>query len=204
MRKDVVVAALGRTLWGALEPERRASQARVRWHLRHAEVGARPAIIGRPYVTSRDLHIGDDLVMLTQDRRVRLAGWGRLTIGDRVVLNAGCMITAHRQIDIEDDVGISYDAFITDSNDHGLEGKPTVVGPVRIGRGSWIGARAIVLPGVTIGSRSVVAAGAIVTKDVPDEVLVAGQPAQVMRTLHYPPGVIRAWSDIGPDRTSEG
>ena len=52
----------------------------------------------------------------------------------------------------------------------------------RIGRYSAIGARAIVMPGITVGDHSIVAAGAIVTKDVPDNVIVAGNPARVIRT----------------------
>lgn len=56
--------------------------------------------------------------------------------------------------------------------------------PVRIGDNVWLGGRAVVLPGVTIGSNVVVGAGAVVTKDVPDNVLVAGNPAAVLRKLH--------------------
>jgi serine acetyltransferase len=67
---------------------------------------------------------------------------------------------------------------------------------VVIGDGTWVGTRAIVLPGVTIGSRAVVAAGSVVTRDVPDEVLVAGNPARVVRELTYPPYCRRAWHDI--------
>ncbi len=52
----------------------------------------------------------------------------------------------------------------------------------RIGKYSAIGARAIVMPGVTVGDHAIVAAGAIVTKDVPDNVIVAGNPARVIRT----------------------
>ncbi|MDM4018115.1 sugar O-acetyltransferase [Roseiconus lacunae] len=58
--------------------------------------------------------------------------------------------------------------------------------PVTVGNDVWIGGRAILCPGVTIGDRSVVGAGAVVTKDVPDGVLVAGNPARVLRTLERP------------------
>jgi maltose O-acetyltransferase len=54
---------------------------------------------------------------------------------------------------------------------------------VHIGDNVWIGRSAIILPGVTIGDNAVVAAGAVVTKDVPDATLVAGNPARVVRTL---------------------
>jgi acetyltransferase-like isoleucine patch superfamily enzyme len=184
-----------RRAWGLLKPDVRASQARVRWHLRHAEVGPEAVINGRPYITCRDLVVGANLLVLAPDRRVRLGGLGRIRIGDRVLLNAGSMVTARDLVEIGNDVALSYDAFVTDSDDHGLEGGPTRTAPVKIKDGAWIGARAIVLPGVTVGRRAVVAAGAIVTHDVPDDTLVAGQPARPLRALVYPPGVRRAWSD---------
>jgi len=55
--------------------------------------------------------------------------------------------------------------------------------PVEIGRNVWIGGSAIVLPGVTIGQNSVVGAGAVVTKNVPENVIVAGNPARVIKSL---------------------
>jgi acetyltransferase-like isoleucine patch superfamily enzyme len=152
-------------------------------------------IVGRPYVTARNLKIGDRILIFAQDRRVRLGGSGRIQIGNDVLLNAGSMITSAELVSIGDDVAVAYDAFITDSDDHGLEGARPRVAPVRIGSGSWIGARAIVLPGVTLGRRVVVGAGAIVTKSFPDDVLVAGVPARVVRALVYPEGTKRAWTD---------
>jgi acetyltransferase-like isoleucine patch superfamily enzyme len=65
--------------------------------------------------------------------------------------------------------------------------------PIHIGDGTWVGARAIILPGVTIGRRCLIAAGAVVSRDVPDDTLVAGNPARVVRDLVYPDGVTRAW-----------
>jgi acetyltransferase-like isoleucine patch superfamily enzyme len=55
--------------------------------------------------------------------------------------------------------------------------------PVVIGDDVWIGANAVILPGVTIGRHCVVAAGAVVTKDVPDNTVVGGVPAKVLKTL---------------------
>jgi acetyltransferase-like isoleucine patch superfamily enzyme len=193
--RAVDVRALARRLWESAEVEPRLSALRVRWHLRHAQVGAGAIIVGRPYVTTRNLHIGSNLLIFSQDRRVRLGGIGRIDIGDHVFLNAGAMVTAREQVTIGSHVALAYDVFVTDSHDHGLEGRPPVSAPVVIGDGAWVGARAIVLPGVTIGRRAVVGAGAIVTQDVPDDTLVVGQPARVVRQLHYPPGTLRAWTD---------
>src|SRR3712207_9214092 len=55
--------------------------------------------------------------------------------------------------------------------------------PVRVGRGSWLGHGAVILPGATIGRQCVVAAGSVVRGDVPDHSVVAGVPAKVIRTL---------------------
>ncbi len=101
-----------------------------------------------------------------------------------------------KEVVIEDAVAISNEVYICDSNSHGLAGQPPYEAPVRIGRGSWIGARAMILPGVQIGSRVMVAAGSVVTRDVPDDSLVAGNPARVLKKLDYPEGCLRAWHDI--------
>ncbi len=55
--------------------------------------------------------------------------------------------------------------------------------PVRIGRNCWIGAGAVILPGVTIGDNTVIGAGSIVTKDIPDNVVAVGNPCRVMRPI---------------------
>jgi acetyltransferase-like isoleucine patch superfamily enzyme len=60
--------------------------------------------------------------------------------------------------------------------------QPVRFAPVKIGDDVWIGARAVILPGVTIGSRCVVAAGAVVKSDVPDGTIVAGVPARPVGT----------------------
>ena len=60
--------------------------------------------------------------------------------------------------------------------------------PVTIGEDVWVGGGAIILPGVTIGSRAVIGAGSIVTRDVPDDVFAAGNPCRVIRALDRPAG----------------
>lgn len=56
--------------------------------------------------------------------------------------------------------------------------------PIRIGNNVWLGANVTVLPGVTIGDNAVVAAGAVVTKDVPENMIVAGVPAKILKSIH--------------------
>ena len=77
-------------------------------------------------------------------------------------------------------------AFITDSDWHGVYNRSLSVGnsaPVRIGRNAWIGDSAIVTKGVTIGRNSIVGAGAVVVRDVPSNVVVAGNPAVIVKEL---------------------
>ena len=177
--------------WIAAEYRQRA---RARWSLRHVnKVGARPIVLGRATVDASDLEVGDDFKVWSGHRRTLVSGWGRMRIGDRVFINSGSVIISTVEITIGDDVAFASDVYVIDSNSHGVEGRPFVQAPVRIGDGSWIGARAMVLPGVTIGRRVVVAAGAVVTRDVPDDTLVAGNPARVVRALVYPAGLQEQW-----------
>jgi acetyltransferase-like isoleucine patch superfamily enzyme len=172
------------------------SRAKSVWYLHGAtEVGPGIYLKGRPFIKDApDLRIGANVALRSEGRRIRFSGGGQIIIDDWTFLNAGCFIEAFERVAIGHDVAVSHDVFITDTDSHGLEGRPIRVAPVEIGPGAWIGARAIILPGVTVGRRAVVAAGAIVTRDVPDDTLVAGQPARPLRSLHYPDGIVRAWS----------
>lgn len=175
-------------------------QEEVRWgtryYLRHARVGRRPIVVGRPLVENRHLDIGDDLLLWSKGGRTTfLLGSGNIVLGNRVFINSGATIDAAACVRIGDDVAISYDAYISDTSSHGLEGRRPSASPVSVGVGTWVGLRAIILPGVTIGRRCVIAANAVVAKDVPDDTLVAGVPATPIRRLEYPPGTVRAWTD---------
>jgi acetyltransferase-like isoleucine patch superfamily enzyme len=165
------------------------------WRLRGATVGEQATILGRPQVEATDLVVGDHFKICSTYRRTLISGWGRIRIGDRVFVNSGVVLFSALEITLGDDVAIANEAYIVDTNSHGVEGKPARSAPVQIGHGTWVGARAIVLPGVSIGSRCVVAAGAVVSRDVPDQTMVAGNPARVVRELNYPDGVTRAWHD---------
>ena len=170
--------------------------AKARWSLRKARrVGARAHVLGWPTVDATDLEVGENLKIWSGHRQTLISGWGRIRIGDRCFVNCGTVLVSVKEIVIGDDVAFANEVCVMDSNSHGLEGGAHVEAPVHIGDGTWLGARAMVLPGVTIGKRVMVAAGAVVTRDVPDDVLVAGNPARVVRSLSYPPGCRRAWHD---------
>jgi acetyltransferase-like isoleucine patch superfamily enzyme len=113
---------------------------------------------------------------------------GRLEIGDRVFVNQGSAICAHAEVRIGNDCKIGHYALVFDCDFHELD-HPTHDGghgrplPVVLEDGVWLGARVTVLKGVTIGRSSVIAAGSVVTRDVPPGVLAGGAPAQVIRPL---------------------
>lgn len=170
--------------------------AKARWVLRGArEVGRSAHVLGWPKVDATDLVVGDQFKVWSGHRRTLISGWGPIRFGDRCFVNCGTVLIATSGIEIGDDVALANEVLVVDSDSHGVEGRPHVEAPVRIGSGSWLGNRAMVLPGVTIGRRVLVAAGSVVTRDVPDDVLVAGNPAREIRSLTYPVGCRRAWHD---------
>lgn len=103
----------------------------------------------------------------------------RIAIGDHTVINRRCHLDGRRSLSIGRNVSISPECYIvtldhrTDSPDFA-----TVEGPVAIGDYAWIGARAMILPGVELGEGAVAGAGAVVTKSVPPYAVVAGVPAK--------------------------
>ena len=123
-------------------------------------------------------HIGDG-VLFSYPQRIRC--------GKRVGINERVMIGAKGGVTLEENVVISAGAKIVSStlliDSDGRFSHKHVHKPVVIGKGSWIGLGAVVLPGVTIGENCVVAAGAVVTHDVPANSVCAGIPARVIRQL---------------------
>lgn len=107
------------------------------------------------------------------------------TIGKNVFINHGCSILDLGGVTIEDEVLIAPNVTIS-SEGHPIspkERKTLVPNPVHIKRNAWIGANATILPGVSIGENSIVAAGAVVTKDVPDNTIVGGVPAKIIKKI---------------------
>lgn len=148
------------------------------------------ALIG-PFVTlSAGLVRGQDLIATPVVR-----------IGDRCVVGQGSGVVGHLSITIGDDVWTGHHVYITDQN-HGYEdvsrpiaGQLEPEQPVVIGAGSWLGHGVIVLPGARIGRHVAVAAGSVVTGDLPDDCLAAGVPARPVR--RHVPG--RGWTKVSDD-----
>lgn len=111
----------------------------------------------------------------------------RLHIGCGCWFNVGCFFNLGATITIGDRVALGHQVMVmTDSHaigDRNRRAGPLTAQPVQIGDGAWVGARATILPGVTIGEGSVVAAGAVVTKSVAPHLLVGGVPARPIREL---------------------
>lgn len=116
-------------------------------------------------------------------------GGGRIICSDNVAINAETMFIAHRDITIGKNSTLAYRVLITTSANPNapynrlISVYPPVHEEVHIGNDCWIGAGVIILPGVTIGNGSVVAAGSVVTSDIPDNVMVAGVPAVIKKHL---------------------
>lgn len=131
---------------------------------------------------------------------------GKLSLGNRVVVNEGTRIICCREITIGNDVLISWGCSIVDSNMHSLDSRirledtrlareerekgtlgqhvdfsQIASAPIRIRDHAWIGFQTIILKGVTIGEGAIIGAGSVVTKDVPDYAVVAGNPARVVK-----------------------
>ena len=138
------------------------------------------------------IELGDcATVIATSDNKVRLTIWskqkgeGRIRIGDYCMICPGVRISSASEIIIGDSCMIASGAYITDCDWHGIYNRISLGKhlPVRIEDNVWIGDSAIVCKGVTIGVNSIVGAGAVVVNSVPSDVVVAGNPARVVKSL---------------------
>lgn len=106
-------------------------------------------------------------------------------IGKHVFINMGCKFQDQGGIFIGDGTLIGHNVVLATLN-HAkspMDRGTMIPAPIHIGKRVWIGSNATILPGVTIGDGAIVAAGAVVTKDVPENTIVSGVPAKVMRTI---------------------
>lgn len=108
-----------------------------------------------------------------------------ITVGKNVFINSGCCFQDQGGIEIGDNVLIGQQVVIATIN-HDLNPQKRAsmrMAPVKIGNNVWIGAHATILSGVTVGDGAVIAAGAVVTKDVPENTVVGGVPAKILKQI---------------------
>lgn len=113
-----------------------------------------------------------------------------ITLGDKVFFNFNCVILDVAQVSIGSRVLFGPAVQIYAAT-HPLSAQQRKTGleagkPVAIGDDVWIGGAAIICPGVTIGARSVIGAGSVVTRDIPDDVFAAGNPCRIIRKIAEP------------------
>lgn len=138
-------------------------------------------------------------VSIAQDARIKVYSdfYGqklrpKLRIGENVSIGPNFVALVTEELLIEHDCLLAPNVTIV-THDHGINpesdlhyhSQPLVCGKVKIGAGCWIGQNAIILSNVTIGEKSIVAAGAVVTKNVPPYSIVGGVPAKVLKKWNF-------------------
>jgi maltose O-acetyltransferase len=110
-----------------------------------------------------------------------------VSLGEYCVVNHNCYLDCKDRITIGPRTGVAMGSMLFTSNhemgDAFKRWGPFVTAPITVGAGVWIGARVLVMPGVTIGDGCLVAAGAVVTKDLEPNAIYAGVPARKLREL---------------------
>ncbi len=173
--------------------------------------GRRMEVLNKVYIKGNgQIVIGDDFEFRSGDntnaicRNIRgtlytMSPEARIVIGDRVGISSACL-WAKERITIGNDVNIGGDCLIMDNDAHpidylqrrrsyekevGTENYRQKIGtaPIEIGDDVWIGARCQILKGVHVGARSIIAAGSVVTKDVPADVIAGGIPCRVIKNI---------------------
>ena len=170
----------------------------TRWRLvpQFDSVGSGLEIIGphRLEVYGPNIHLGDNVHMQTSSGNMsRLCTWsngkggfGRIDIGSHSLLTPGLQIVSANHVTIGDNVMIASRVYISDADWHEIYDRlasPGSTAPVTLGNNVWLGEGVKICKGVTIGENSVIGAGSVVTKDIPANVVAAGNPAKTVKKL---------------------
>jgi acetyltransferase-like isoleucine patch superfamily enzyme len=163
--------------------------------------GARLEIARRLYLGDAATHVGfvargmAPIVELQRDSTLVIEGGVRLGDGGKILVGPGARVTvgddthfdgdssviAAVNVSIGTGCAIAWEVLIMDTDFHRVDGRPASDAAVQIGNRVWVGVGAKILKGVTVGDGAVIAAGAVVTRDVPAGALAAGNPAKVIR-----------------------
>ncbi len=159
-------------------------------------LGRHPHIMNPRHIEvfGHHIHAGDCIHIIgAADNKVRLNTWrskqqqGRIEIGDYCLISPGTHITAAEEIVIGDNCMFAANCYISDSDWHGLYNRTRpfrCTRPIKLGDNVWLGHGVKVGKGVTIGENSVVGAGSVVTRDVPANVVAAGNPVRVVKEIN--------------------
>jgi acetyltransferase-like isoleucine patch superfamily enzyme len=175
------------------------------WHLRNLLVvsscGEDSKLQGRISIRKSGGKVSVGYSSLIQGNIITECEDSTVRIGNNVFIGGGTLLDCVNSITVEDDVLISYGCIFADSDNHSVsysirkkdladwqngqqhDWQTTLNSPIKLSKGVWVGARAIVLKGVEIGEGAVVGAGSVVTKDVPPWTIVAGNPARIIREI---------------------
>lgn len=164
---------------------------RAKWYLRKAtQVGPKVRIWGRPSIQNwGKMYVAERVQLVSTIATLELVanGEGTLEIGAGAYINYGCSISASKLVRIGPNCTIGTHVIMMDNDFHQLEperrNEIPESAPIILEENVWLGARVIVLNGVTIGRGSVIGAGSVVTRDIPPRTVAAGVPAKVIRTI---------------------
>lgn len=145
-------------------------------------------------IHGRNIRAGDFLHLIAAaDKPINIITWsdtrlqGHINIGDYCLISPGVFINSAERITIGDNCMFAADCYISDCDWHGLYNRTRpfyCTKPINIADNVWVGHGAKIGKGVSIGENSVIAAGSVVVKDVPANVVVGGNPAQVVKTIN--------------------
>lgn len=163
--------------------------AAARFYLNNTQLGRLVSVKGRPlFRNAGQVILGDNVRIWSNIQRARIfvSRGAVLRVGNNSRIN-GAHISVSIGVDIGRNVRIGPNVVIMDNDFHDITSHSSAgkTGPVRIHDNVWIAMGAMVLKGVTIGEGAAVAAGAVVTKDVPPYTLVAGVPAKPIKNLRH-------------------
>lgn len=141
-------------------------------------------------VSGPKVRVGDHVhFMALPDKPIRLAvfeGLGEIEIGDYSIVNPGVRMSSASSIRIGHSCMFAMNCYLSDADWHDIHHRifaPGASAPIVLKDNVWIGDSALVTKGVTVGTNSIVGAWSVVTKDVPDNVVVVGNPARIVREL---------------------
>lgn len=191
------VASLASELWGsgvAAAVTRLGAEAAVRYlrnpdpRFTHRVLRKLGATVGPKTRFKRSLFLDN-----TSESSDCSGDFGHLRVGANCYIGDMTYFDLAAPIEVEDDVVISGNVSVITHSDCNRSAElaalfPRETAAVRLRRGCWLGASSVVLAGVEVGSRAVVAAGAVVVSDVPPGTVYAGVPAKLLRALNLPPG----------------